>query len=94
MPGEITGEDIKEFREHHRKVENVARIEIVNITARVQIPEPVIGGGVVDKPAGIQVELPPIRMPMTGYIKGGGTMTRTGPNTVTKRPIENLVLAS
>lgn len=79
VPGKITAEDIKELREHHLKVENVARMEIVNITARVQIPEPVILGGVVDKPAGIQVEFPPIRMPMTGHIKGGGTITRTGP---------------
>lgn len=79
MPGEITGDDIKELREHHLEVENVAGMEILNITARVQIPEPVIFGGVVDKPAGIQVELPPIRMPMTGFIKGGGKITRTRP---------------
>ena len=80
VPGTIMAQDCQDFREHCLKVENISDVEIRNIVARVQLPEPIVLGCVRDHPAGVHVDFPPIRMRMVGLIKGGGTITRNSPS--------------
>ncbi|MEX2120080.1 MAG: hypothetical protein WD847_10845 [Pirellulales bacterium] len=78
-PGSVTAEQIADLREHRFCIENPSGIEIKDLDAEVQLPEPVVHSFGVDKPAGVNVGWEPIRVAMQVYIKGGGCVTRGRP---------------
>jgi hypothetical protein len=80
VPGAtITAADIASNREHRFCLENRSDVELMDLDAHVQFPEPLLSWRSVDCPAGIFVNWQPIRMELQALIKGGGSATRHGP---------------
>jgi hypothetical protein len=75
----ITARDCEDFREHSLQITNRTDVEIVNIDARVQLPEPIIENLGQDKPPGVNVVWQPMRPQMIAHVKGGGSVTRGRP---------------
>ena len=79
FPTTITATDCQEAREHRLRITNNSAVDILNLVARVQIPEPVIASQLCNRPLGTEVSWSPIRMGMVGRIKGGGSISRGRP---------------
>ncbi len=79
VPSTITAEDCQEAREHALRIVNPSPVDMLSIVATVQVPEPVVAWQLRHAPPGVQVDWLPIRVPMVGFIEGGGTISRGRP---------------
>lgn len=84
QPGGITGQDCQDLREHRLRFANCSDVEMLNVDARIQLPEPIENDLTPDKPAGVNVTWEPIRPAMQATIIGGGSVKRNRPPLPTK----------
>jgi len=81
---EVTSEDINHLRQHRFRIRNPNDVEIKNIVAHVQLPEPVTKTLKIARPAGVEIDWQPKRMDLRAFARGqGAKVVRTGPPSVT-----------
>ncbi|MCA9033290.1 MAG: hypothetical protein KDA66_20900, partial [Planctomycetaceae bacterium] len=77
---DVSGEDCEIFRDHILVFSNRHDIELQNIQARIQLPEPVVGCQLTYRPVGIEVSWGPERIQSVAYATGSGSVTQRGPS--------------
>jgi hypothetical protein len=79
VPSTMTAEDCREAREHTVRIVNPSPVDMLNVVATVQVPEPIVRWQIIHAPPGAQVDLLPVRTSMVAFVDGGGTISRGRP---------------
>jgi hypothetical protein len=79
VPGSYSPSDLGDAREHRFTFENVSPTTLVDVDARVQLPEPIVDSFAIEGPVGAAIDWSPKRMQMLIIATGGGKAVRERP---------------
>jgi hypothetical protein len=85
---QITGEDCDRLRERHLLLENVNRVSLFNLSARLRLPERIVSTRPIQIPPGVDVRFRPKLDEWIATARGTGSVQVIGP----QRPTSNWIL--